>query len=390
MSKYKPNEPCYCKSGKKYKKCHGATGQNMTSNSFNQKWSSYPELDGTWGLDGMGISMSLLRGYKDPNDPRNSALPSGTKGKYKVSFILSRPNHAPVDEKMISFDIDKVTGDSHLFLGSPDDSRMEVKLSLLEEDFIFYGYPNEKGYLHKIEIEEIEATSFKNATLKAHNALSSALSRFSLLLNIPLHIYQTLVVENSTQNLMTNINLPFSEIQFQNIGELPADKNFAKYASLYREALNSNSPNYQYLCFYKIIEGLRKTRDEKNRIENQSYLAKGEKPPSKEVERIPDTAEGQKSWLNALFRPLKWSSLALEQIFPKEAVGRKINDLINPSKELDTVRNKIAHAVMRDETQETFNLDEGLHLDEVYNWLPLCKCLAIYLLKKDYTNFFSI
>ncbi len=82
--------------------------------------------------------------------------------------------------------------------------------------------------------------------------------------------------------------------------------------------------------------------------------------------------------------------MALNQVFLQEVVGKKINDIISPSKELDMVRNKIAHTVLRDETQETYSFDEGLHVSEVHYWLPLCKCIAIYLLKKEYSQLFRV
>jgi hypothetical protein len=71
-------------------------------------------------------------------------------------------------------------------------------------------------------------------------------------------------------------------------------------------------------------------------------------------------------------------------------VGKKLNDLIRAGGVLDMIRNRIAHAVMRDETKETINIDDGLLINEVTSWLPLCKCIARYMLKKEYPQFFDI
>lgn len=387
MSKIKPNQPCYCGSGRKYKKCCGTVAEKSIEN---EKSSNKPQLEGTWGISGTEIILSILRHYSDPNDPRNSAHPGGTKGKYKVSFVLSKPNYAPLEENHITVVNDDVIGNSHLFIGNYNELRCEFETVLPEGRFIFYGYANEQGFLHKIEIEELEAADFKDAMLKAYNALAPTLSRISLLLDIPLHIYQTVVIELSTQNIMRGVSLPYIAQMPPTFTNYQLDKNLFKFTSLYREALNSNSPNYQYLCFYKIIEGIRKIRDERTTMENQEILARGETPPSRPVDRIPSDRQEQKIWLNSIFRPQKWSDLALAQVFPEKVIGRKINDLINKSKELDTVRNKIAHTVMRDETQETYSLDDGLQISEVITWLPLCKCLAIYLLKKEYPQLYSI
>jgi hypothetical protein len=53
------------------------------------------------------------------------------------------------------------------------------------------------------------------------------------------------------------------------------------------------------------------------------------------------------------------------------------------------IRNRIAHAVTRDETKETINIDDGLLISEVTNFLPLCKCIARYLLKNEYPQLFG-
>jgi len=65
---------------------------------------------------------------------------------------------------------------------------------------------------------------------------------------------------------------------------------FLHYASLYREALNSNSAIYRFLCLFKIIEGIIARR---NRIATE-VVKSGGKPRSL-VERIPaDAASFQK------------------------------------------------------------------------------------------------
>ena len=64
----------------------------------------YPQLIGTWGLSGITFFMVITRlNSKDPDDPRNAAPPSGSPGKYKVTFILSRPGYSPLAENHISF-----------------------------------------------------------------------------------------------------------------------------------------------------------------------------------------------------------------------------------------------------------------------------------------------
>lgn len=390
MQKVGRNEPCPCGSGKKYKKCHGLPAQ-VTSGKPEERirQGDYPQLVGTWGLSGIPFFMTITRlNSKNPDDPRNAAPPSGSPGKYKVRFILSRPGYSPLAENHISFDDDQIRGDSHFLIGKANDF-VEVEAPLADGNITLRGYPNDKGFLGKIEVEEIEALSFGDANLKAYNALSTALSRLSLVADIPLHIYKFTTIEHSTQNLMSSATLPFLGKSLATSAAFEADKDLSRFASLYREALNSNSPNYQYLSFFKIIEGIRRIREERTTQENQAALAKGEKPPSRPREKLPTTKEEQAAWLNSVIALQNWSDLALLQVFPPEVLGKKVNDVIRDSGILDMIRNRIAHAVMRDETQETINIDDGLLINEVSKWLPLCKCIARYLLKKEYPHLFG-
>jgi hypothetical protein len=189
---------------------------------------------------------------------------------------------------------------------------------------------------------------------------------------------------------MGSFTLPFAETSAPMFAEFQTDEDLAKFASLYREALNSNSPNYQYLSYFKIIEGIRRIRDERTRLENEAAIAKGERPPIRPREILPTTRQEQKEWLNSVMIPQNWSDLALDQVFPAEAVGKKLNDLIRAGGMLDMIRNRIAHAIMRDETKETINIDDGLLVTEVTNWLALCKSMARHLLKKEYPQFFGL
>src|SRR6266540_5540149 len=128
---------------------------------------------------------------------------------------------------------------------------------------------------------------------------------------------------------------------------------FRKYASLYREAMNSNNPNYQFLCYYKIIEGLLKRRD---RIIKEA-VQRGETIPSQLRQLIPQTPAEQLNWLNTIFAtPWEHDDLAFSMIFPATSLGRKVRDIVQ--NELVSIRNKIAHSVL-DGGEPTFSIDHG-------------------------------
>jgi hypothetical protein len=65
----------------------------------------------------------------------------------------------------------------------------------------------------------------------------------------------------------------------------------------------------------------------------------------------------------------------LDQVFPTEAAGKKINDLIRAGGVLDMIRNRIAPAVMRDETKETITIDDGLLINGLL--MPLRDCTVV-------------
>jgi len=91
---------------------------------------------------------------------------------------------------------------------------------------------------------------------------------------------------------------------------------FLHYASLYREALNSNSAIYRFLCLFKIIEGIIARR---NRIATE-VVKSGGKPRSL-VERIPADAASFKKWLDAIYHIRDWHELSLGQVFPDGPSG---------------------------------------------------------------------
>jgi len=160
-----------------------------------------------------------------------------------------------------------------------------------------------------------------------------------------------------------------------------------KYTSLYREAMNSTSSNYTFLCFYRLIEGLRNRREKIRKDEVNTALAKQERPVAQLDERIPSDRDEQRAWLNTLYvAPQDWDDLALAAIFIEEAVGRRVRNLIDKGQELHELRNKISHAVL-ESGEEVISIDNALDVEVVEKWLPICKFIARYLLNDCFPGF---
>ncbi len=218
--------------------------------------------------------------------------------------------------------------------------------------------------------------------MKAFRALSSGLSNISIYLDVPLHVYQVDATELSTSTSLISILTPFPVTPLVAVPVETMGSDFRLYASLYREATGSNSPSYQFLCYFKIIEGIR-VRHQRRASEAH---ARGAPIPSSPPEYIPAGPEGQRTWLASLF-PLKqeWDEIALAEVFPQEAVGRKLNDVVD--KELDGIRNKIAHAILRS-GEPTALIDDGHDGLLINKWLPLTKCIARAQLRNEFQEVF--
>jgi hypothetical protein len=393
MSKVGKNDPCPCGSGKKFKKCHDGNFSNKTFNlntlltPQNLYQKDIPEV-ASIGLPGFQSNIVYLVGYENPDDPRNEGGPEGMFGNYKLIFTLSRPGFHLKGENHI-MPAESITGTSHLRLNPPNPIQEneidEINLHVFDENrnqMNFIGYANKEGFLSKLVCESIQAKHFNDATLKGYEALMRILSGISTYHDVPINIYQIDTIELRTNNRKVSFFTPYRELQilkgsFNNLSE-----EFSKYSSLYQEAMNSNSPYYEFLCYYKIIEGLRERR---NRLIAEAK-ARGEAISSSPKQIIPPSLKEQIIWLEELF-PIKiiWDKMQLSSIFPKTSFGKKINEIID--KEIRPIRHKIAHGVL-DDGEPTFSLSKGLDTEKVHEWLPLTKYIARFLMKKEFPDFF--
>jgi len=197
---------------------------------------------------------------------------------YRVVFTLSRTGFSLLPENRYSVS-EGLKGDSYLAISkpaysepnNPEADRINIYAKGDGRELVFTGYPNDEGFLGKIELPSIQALHFGDAALKTYQLLAPALSSMSVYLDIPMHIYQVDLEELRTGSRRMSLLAPFKEVpMFRLPGEM--DSELRAYASLYREALISNSPNYQFLCFYKIIEGVRKRQERLTKREQEVRL----------------------------------------------------------------------------------------------------------------------
>ncbi len=323
-------------------------------------------------------------------DPRNTCNPKGLPGKYTVTFLLSRPRHIAMPEMEHKWS-DLLRGDSHLAITRPAISPTNapdataIKIRGVDSNGLnleFTGVPNDKGYLGQLRSEPFDAEDFYDAEQKAHPPLLKILSNWSAHLDIPIYVVQTEAVEIRTGAHSGRVFIAPAEARFAVNSELviKPGSEFLHYASLYREALNSSSAAYRFLCLFKIIEGIiaRRTRLVADAVK------KGQKPHFP-VERIPSINEAFQKWLDAVYHIRDWSELSLNQVLPTDIRGKKFNSIIDS--ELRPLRNEVAHAIM-DSGELGMSADDLLKTQKLDRWLPVTRTIVRRMLKNDFKDEF--
>ena len=343
------------------------------------------------GMPGVMEYFCSVNRTADPNHPLNKAALGGGPGLYKVVFTLARPGFPLRPEGQFAT-FETLEGDSHLAIAKPanvhaefasDDDVKSVPFEAKTKDGVFQlsGEPNRRGYLARITKEAVQAETARDAQTKVSHALASLLSNISIQLDMPLWVYQADIIELSTGNRYMSFISPIRESPMQVAREVLLTKAFRANASLYREALNSNTPMFQFLCFFKIIEALG-ARRERMAVEAKAI---GE-TPSRPAQKVPADEEQFVPWLLAIYPVARdWDEIALESIFVPEARGKKFTRIIDDH--LRPIRVGIAHAVL-DPGESPLSADDDMDVRQVYKWLALTRCIVRHMLKSDFPTEF--
>lgn len=375
------NDPCHCGSGKKFKKCHGAPVAIAARQNLSVK-----VRDGMPGtLHYVGVS--AMPTPKEPYAP----VQGGGLGQYKVVLTLARPGQ-PLLPEAEATSFENMQGDSHLAIAEPayhppsvaPNDRGGIVLQVHTEDgaFSLIGKPNARGFLGQVIAESIPATDAQDARTKVYRALASSLSNIAIQLDIPISVYQSDMIELATGARFFSIVSPHLERPMEIAPTATVSKEFRSLAALYREALNSDTPAFQFLCYFKILEGIRKRRQQ---LIAEARTA-GKEIPKPPAQVVPSVDAEFVPWLNAVYGVGRsWDFIALRGIFVPEARGKKFNQIIDDW--LRPVRDRVAHAIL-DSGELTLSADEDLDVRELYKWLSLMRCLVRHMLKSDFPSEF--
>jgi hypothetical protein len=307
-------------------------------------------------------------------------------GKYRAVLTMWRGTVRPVKEYELDLG-ESLVGDSHMRMAGPSGdttgppkARLRVTLLNRGERFELLATPNSNGFFGKLEVLPFDARDFSDAHEKANRAASAMLSRLSVQLDIPCMVFQIVIYEVGTGNRWMSMVNPYFEIPAIMRPDIPGTREFEAYASIYREAVNSNSPLYQFLCFYKIAEGITKRRVAKARAARKkgtTYKVPREVVPSDSAEFEP--------WLTRIFVANPgWSQIHTARIFRKDAIGKRFEEIVGKGSDLWQLRNEIAHAFTDSRQKEVANLDDEDFYTRVHGWLPLLKCIARRMLRDEF------
>lgn len=341
--------------------------------------------------------MVVVNQFKDPQDPRNEGVPNGLPGLYRAVLTLQRPGRPLTGEYAASFE-GGLRGDSHLAIAkpaySPPIDATQIRGAVLVDNVLYQwdGFPNERGLLGKIVLQPFQALTLRDAEQKAYRAVASSLSNWAAHLDIPLQVSQIDVTELRTGNTQVSFINPWQERPAVGASEAEMSIEYRSAVSIYREALESTSLVYRFLCFFKVIEAVRSLRVRRQREAARSGIVFS-RPP----EVVPTDEAEFEPWLNGIYapRPAKWDPLTLASVFIPQARGKSFEELVGPGKgrkgaagPLRRLRDDVVHGLWQPAGPVTMFADELLHHTPVHMWLPLTRCIARYMLKHEFPEVF--
>ena len=386
---------CPCGSGEAFKNCHG---QDLVAPRLVRvmpkeiRVPHYPEEEDHFFKAPGYTYMTYAYLYEGEDEPRGNPL--GEAGEYEATFTLLQPGQSaekltdPTDvTRTVEVQNEKIAGDSHLALCMPeaaptspdDETGVVLPISVNRpdgnaDDVGIVLKPNEHGRLHKVFVRLL-AKNASDAERRAYFGASTLLSDLAFQLDIPLRMAHAYIKESKTEHAKVGFVRQFGYKGMANLPEYqPTAKSFGleikpdpypALTSIYREALNSESPFYQFLCFCRVIQRLKeklRSRWKKTILDHEKDLL----PAYEKHERLPENGyEAER--------------------FPHDVRGKKFykvyDDYLRP------MRNGIGHVFledMDDEASAERSTDEFQFVRRVYAYLPVAHHIARTMLGNDF------
>ncbi len=195
------------------------------------------------------------------SDTQLESLRDGSLGQYQVTYVLTTPGTGLLGETTT----EQITeaGDSLLQFpaGFP---AIAMEFSNDSEQIAVRGYPNRRRRLAKFQTTFI-AGSRAEAEKFAFDLIHPTLSWLTYRYDVPLDVKACEVLEISTGVVGYMINVHGRPRQIQIGDEWVSKVPFRAVLSSYREAMSSTNVFYQVLCYYKVVEGCYRLRDNRRK-----------------------------------------------------------------------------------------------------------------------------
>ncbi|MGT2476620.1 methylamine utilization protein MauJ [Paraburkholderia terrae] len=261
------------------------------------------------------VSLTIVPVFEN----RPPASSSGSHGEYEATFVLGVPGTTLFHK---SLDIPHLlsTGDSLLVM-PPDAVQIQCEIGgeagkAAQIRFL----PNAEGRLARAEMK-FHAPSFAEAEQVAWNLISDMLSMWSFRHDSAVDISGYQIREVTSHVIRTSFGIVGApKIIDINLGG-PSTQERRSLLAAYREATNSTNPFYQFLSFFKVVEGVHKTRVQRRKANSKKGAVREEI-----IERFPTSAADFPENLSDVAQSL---------------AGKRYNAVVDEMRA--TVRNALAH-----------------------------------------------
>jgi len=199
-----------------------------------------------FGPPGKYVEVHLLA--RTENDTRNDEDRRNdlTLRRFKVSAILGKSNIFS-DKEFPTVAI----GNGGSFLVGPSDFEI-LELKLEEKIYVFHK--NSEGEYSFVEFE-CDAVHHKQANYLFHHTLTTYLDTLAYRGNCPIFIQAVRIEDVSNQLIIVPQMAPYRKHNVS-LDDTTVYPELSPVYAMYREAKNSSSNYYRFLCYYKILEGL--------------------------------------------------------------------------------------------------------------------------------------
>jgi len=290
-----------------------------------------------------------------PYGPAGS--PNGGTGDYDITYVLGVPGADDVTtagldvEQLLMSGTSLIAGGSFVAQLVPTDGGEPSSAELL---------PNSSGRLARVRTS-VSAKSFEEAETIASNLVMPLLSWLAFTTDTAVDAVALVMKERATSIIQIGATIAGRVKALPNIEAITSTE-LAPFLAAYREGMSSNSPLYQVLSFYKVLEGIkahdtRRRRSKNGAVASPSPLAQAlpsraeELPFSEEMERapfIPFLGKSFEQIANSVSDTIRNAIAHLSQGKDGVKVADSIED-VRVCRRISPVLRYMAHRVIEDE-----------------------------------------